>query len=438
MQLPEAMGLVLPTRLGPFIKTAMFSPLEKLRIGLDLVLPRDGLDRDVSVGAFLRRRLGGVLVDRLAGPLLGGVHATPIDKLSLLAVVPQLRDAERRHRSLLLASLASGRAAKVGGSGSPFVSLVGGMGQLGGALVEAIERSRDVAVRMNATAVALGRRGGGFDVRLANGELLRPEAVVLASPGPATAALLHEIAPVAAAHVRWITHGSTAVVSLGYRLDQFPKPPTGHGFLVAEGEPLAVDACTMSSLKWAGRAPHGTILLRLFIGSRSGGVLAGSDAELVALAERDLALAMGVRGAPLLVRVARSIGQMPKYTVGHLERVAGARAALAGLPNLAIAGASYGGVGVPHCVAQGRAAAARSHRSSLGWGAWSSGSDRDWLNRPADRGGVCPGVSGRPDPHRRRLLLPAADPQPLPRLPAPRGSPGPPGSPGCPETGLYT
>jgi oxygen-dependent protoporphyrinogen oxidase len=88
-------------------------------------------------------------------------------------------------------------------------------------------------------------------------------------------------------------------------------------------------------------------------------VLAGSDAELVALAERDLALAMGVRGAPLLVRVARSIGQMPKYTVGHLERVAGARAALAGLPNLAIAGASYGGVGVPHCVAQGRAAAAR-------------------------------------------------------------------------------
>jgi len=359
VQLPEAMGLVLPTRLGPFIKTAMFSPLEKLRIGLDLVLPRDGLDRDVSVGAFLRRRLGGVLVDRLAGPLLGGVHATPIDELSLLAVVPQLRDAERRHRSLLLASLASGRAAKVGGSGSPFVSLVGGMGQLGGALVEAIERSRDVAVRMNATAVALGRRGGGFDVRLANGELLRPEAVVLASPGPATAALLHEIAPVAAAHVRWITHGSTAVVSLGYRLDQFPKPPTGHGFLVAEGEPLAVDACTMSSLKWAGRAPHGTILLRLFIGSRSGGVLAGSDAELVALAERDLALAMGVRGAPLLVRVARSIGQMPKYTVGHLERVAGARAALAGLPNLAIAGASYGGVGVPHCVAQGRAAAAR-------------------------------------------------------------------------------
>jgi oxygen-dependent protoporphyrinogen oxidase len=88
-------------------------------------------------------------------------------------------------------------------------------------------------------------------------------------------------------------------------------------------------------------------------------VLAGSDAELVALAERDLALTMGVHGAPILAHVARSTGQMPKYTVGHLERVAGASAALAGLPNLAIAGAAFRGVGVPYCIAQGRAAAAR-------------------------------------------------------------------------------
>ncbi len=104
---------------------------------------------------------------------------------------------------------------------------------------------------MKSRAVALEGHDGGFDVRLANGDLLRPEAVVLASPGPATAGLLDKIAPAAAAHVRSIAHGSTAVVSLGYRLDQFPKPPTGHGFLVAEGEPLAVDACTISSLKWA-------------------------------------------------------------------------------------------------------------------------------------------------------------------------------------------
>ena len=361
VRLPDGMGLVLPTRLGPFIVTDMFSPLEKLRMGLDLVLPRGGQDGDVAVGPFLRRRLGGALVERLAGPLIGGVYGTPIDELSLDAVVPQLREAERDHRSLLLASLAQGRARKHSGAGggSPFVSLAGGLGQLSGALAEAIERSLGIEVRMKSTAVALEGRHGGFDVRLGNGELLRPEAVVLASPGPATAGLLDGIAPAAAAHVRSISHGSTAVVSLGYRLDQFPEPPVGHGFLVAAGEPLSIEACTLSSLKWVGRAPEGSVLLRLFIGSRSPAVLLGSDAELVALVERDLALLMGVHGAPILARVARSIGQMPSYTVGHLERVAGASAALARLPNLAIAGAAFRGVGVPDCIAQGRAAAAR-------------------------------------------------------------------------------
>ena len=100
LRFPDGMGLVLPTRIRPFLVSELFSPLEKLRMGFDLLLPRDGLDGDVAVGPFLRRRLGGALVDRLAGPLIGGVYGTPIDELSLDAVVPQLRESERRHRSL--------------------------------------------------------------------------------------------------------------------------------------------------------------------------------------------------------------------------------------------------------------------------------------------------------------------------------------------------
>ncbi|MEO6058687.1 MAG: protoporphyrinogen oxidase [Candidatus Limnocylindria bacterium] len=359
-RLPEGMGLVLPTRMRPLVMTDMFSPLEKLRMGLDLVIPRDGLDHDVAIGTFLRRRLGSALVERLAGPLIGGVYGTPIDELSLLAVLPQLRDAERRHRSLLLASLASGRRARTGeGGGSPFVTLAEGAGQLTGALIEVLDRSTQVQVRMRSAVVALERRNGRFDVRLTGGEILRPEAVVLAAPGPAAAGLLEDLAPAAASQIRAIPHGSTAVVSLGYRLDQFPEPPVGHGFLVAAGEPLSIEACTWSSLKWAGRAPDGAILLRAFAGSRREQLLDRSDTEIVAAVERDLALTMGVRGTPLMTRVARWSGQMPHYTVGHLDRVSGAFAALTDTPNLVLAGAAYRGVGLPDCIVQGRAAAAR-------------------------------------------------------------------------------
>ena len=50
---------------------------------------------------------------------------------------------------------------------------------------------------------------------------------------------------------------------------------------------------------------------------------------------------------------------MPRYTVGHVERVAAIRAALARHPAIEVAGAAYTGVGIPECISQGRAAAAR-------------------------------------------------------------------------------
>jgi oxygen-dependent protoporphyrinogen oxidase len=50
---------------------------------------------------------------------------------------------------------------------------------------------------------------------------------------------------------------------------------------------------------------------------------------------------------------------MPRYTVGHLARVAALDAAMAAVPLVAVTGAALRGVGVPDCVDQGRAAARR-------------------------------------------------------------------------------
>ena len=112
--MPEGLGLVLPTKVMPFARTRLFSWPEKIRMTRDVVSPRMLGADDIAVGTFLRRRLGSPIVDRLAGPLVGGVYGTPIDELSLDAVVPQLRVAEREHRSLLFAGLADGRAMKAG------------------------------------------------------------------------------------------------------------------------------------------------------------------------------------------------------------------------------------------------------------------------------------------------------------------------------------
>jgi oxygen-dependent protoporphyrinogen oxidase len=55
--------------------------------------------------------------------------------------------------------------------------------------------------------------------------------------------------------------------------------------------------------------------------------------------------------------VTRWGGGLPQYTVGHLDRVARIRAAVAGQPGLAVCGAAYDGIGIPACVATAQAAA---------------------------------------------------------------------------------
>ncbi|MCI0582639.1 MAG: protoporphyrinogen oxidase [Chloroflexi bacterium] len=364
---PDGMGLVLPTKLRPFATSDLFSPLAKLRMGLDLVLPRDRAEGDVAVGPFLRRRLGNALVDRLAGPLIGGVYGTPIDELSLNAVVPQLRESERAHRSLLLATLADVRArkrtaatrggAENGAAPSPFVTLAGGTQQLVDGLVEALRAMPHVGIRTNCLLEGLEFDGSRVRVRFCGGERMAPEAKILATPAGASADLVAAGAPVAADRIRSIPHGATAVVNLAYGDDQVPADLVGHGFLVAGDEPMTISAATLSSRKWADRAPDGTLLVRAFIGDGRSDAHGLSDGQLARAAHLDVAGALGIRGEPLLTRVARYPAAMPHYTVGHLERIAAAEAALAAFPTLRIAGGAYRGVGLPDCISQGRAAA---------------------------------------------------------------------------------
>lgn len=92
-----------PTKVGPFIKTKLFSPAGKARAALDLVLPRrEEADTDISVGHFFRRRLGDQVVENLIEPLLSGIYAGDIDRLSLQSTFPQFQDVEKNQEVLFL------------------------------------------------------------------------------------------------------------------------------------------------------------------------------------------------------------------------------------------------------------------------------------------------------------------------------------------------
>jgi len=353
--LPEGV-LGIPSRIGPFLRTRLFSWRGKLRMGLDLVAPR-GDGGDESIASFLRRRLGREAVEVLGQPLLAGIHSGDPERLSLKATFPRLADLEARHGSLLRGFRAAAREARPAAEeGSAFYSLRAGLGALVGALVAQLPPE---SLRSATAVTAVARTGEGYSLRMAGGGHDTASAVILAVPPPTAAVLLAGLDGELSRLLAAIPFVSTATVLLGYRREDISHPLDGHGVMIPWTEGLRTSACTFFSSKFPGRAPEGHVLLRGFLGSaRDPRALEATDGELSRIVVEEMAPLLGLRGPPVLARVYRWPGGTPQMEVGHLARMARVAERLAGLPGLSLAGAGLRSTGLPDCIADGRAAAA--------------------------------------------------------------------------------
>lgn len=346
--LPEGLLLMAPSRLGPLFRSSLLSWRGKLRVLGDLVLP-SGANGDESLDSFVRRRLGSEVLERIAEPLVAGIHAARPDTMSLRASFPRFLDMERNHRSLILAARRARRQSR--SQGSHFMSFMGGMGELAGALVGALPTD---TVR---TGVAVNRitarRQRGYRLETDDGGVIEAEGVVLATPAAVTARLLETICPEAADLVRGIGQVSTATVTLAYRADEIP-PLTGSGFVVPSAAQRKVMGVSYLSNKWTGRVPDdGYALIRAFV--RGSDRLADED-RLVETARAEIAALIGITAEPALNRVGMWPGGLHQYTLGHIDRVAAVERHLEDYPRLALAGAAFYGIGLNECVASGRRA----------------------------------------------------------------------------------
>jgi oxygen-dependent protoporphyrinogen oxidase len=366
--LPEGFLLLAPTRAWPVLASGVFSWRGKLRLGLDLVLPRRSAGGDESLGSFVRRRLGREALERVAQPLVGGIYTADPDRLSLAATMPRFLALEREHRSLILGLRRTARAGEArGASGarwSLFVTLAGGMEELVTALAARLPPG---AARVGTPVTAVELAPDGWRVRVGDGAPLSADGVVLAGPAPGMAGLVRGVDSRLAALLDGIAYASSVTVALAYPRSAIRHPLDGFGFVVPRVEGRATLACTFSSVKYPARAPDGFALLRVFVGGGlQEGLLAQEDQALVRLAHDDVARLLGITGQPSLSRLWRHPGTMPQYDVGHLDRIAVIESRLEALPGLALAGGAYRGVGIADCVRSGEAAAERLNSSLKG------------------------------------------------------------------------
>jgi protoporphyrinogen/coproporphyrinogen III oxidase len=351
--LPAGSVLGIPTAVGPFARTRLFSWGGKLRMGAELFIRPRRDESDESIGAFMTRRFGSEATTYLAEPLLAGIHAGDVNRLSMQALFPRLVAAERTHGSLLRAFRSAAEPRKANPTGA-FRSLPGGLSEMVRALVRAIgERN----VRTDCAVTAISGRGP-FAVRTSGGEVVESRAVVLTTPAYVTGALTRDRDEELATLSADIPYASSATVALAFRRPDIAHALDGSGFVVPRVEGTGLLAASWLSSKWPHRAPDGQALLRTFIGgARDPDALDRSDDELIARSLSALQPLIGIRGAPLFTRVYRWVRSSAQHEVGHLARMAAIERALARHPGLFVTGSGFRGVGIPDCVADGRATA---------------------------------------------------------------------------------
>ena len=353
-RLPAGIVLGVPTDVRAFATSGLLSPLGKLRAALEPFLPRT--DPDDSIGKLVRGRFGDEVHERLVDALVGSIYAADTDRFSL-AAVPQLAELAKRHRSLLIGARHAKKAAPPPPPAGSAPSPIFGAPRLGiGALVDAAAAfvtARGGTIHTSRPAHTMSADGDGWR---ADDE--RFDAVVLASPARASAPLLRAVAPDAAAGLTSFEHADVVMVRLALPGDEWPERLQGlSGYLVPKTEQRTVTAASFASQKWAHWRPaDGSQLLRVSLGRDGLPVTHLDDDAVLRCTLDEVGRHIGVDVRPTVTSITRWPGAFPQYRPHHHVRVAAIEQQLPA--GIALAGASYRGIGIPACIADGQRAAA--------------------------------------------------------------------------------
>jgi len=402
---PRGAWVQLPQGAGPLpragvlgIPTSPWAPdvrrtvglLGAVRASVDRVLPASWGAREhdgspVTLGALVRRRMGGRVLERLVRPVVAGVHAADPDDIAVDAVSPGLR-AALADRGSLAAAVRSLRAAVP--AGSAVAGFDGGLHVLVDALLADLA-GRGAQARTGSRAVEARRAPGALGTAEAPGtdaaptgvgptarapfevvvedahgttSVVRADRLVVATP--AAVDLLRDVAP-GLANVALDPGAEVTLVTLVLDAPALDSAPRGTGVLVSPAaRGVRAKALTHATAKWAWlarAAGPGRHVVRLSYGMAGDGPApsALSDDELVAVALRDASVLLGTPlGQDQLVASARVAWSqsLPRPSGAHREAVARVRAAASTVPGLAVCGAWVAGNGLASVVPDARAA----------------------------------------------------------------------------------
>ncbi|MBN2809088.1 MAG: protoporphyrinogen oxidase [Deltaproteobacteria bacterium] len=372
-RLPEGVMMMVPTKPLPFLASKLISWPGKIRMACDIFIPKKKESGDETLAAFVRRRLGQEALDKMAEPLIGGIHAGNPENMSLLSTFPRFLEMEQDGGSLIVGMLKrqkkmvemmKKRPPAKGPKKTFFISLKQGLGYLVNELAAIIGQDR---IHCNRKISQISRTPEGkWLLAEENHAPTIADALIVTTETYAAAAMLENELPRLADLLKATPYVSSATVSMAFPREAIPHPLDAYGFIVPKIANRRIMAVTWSSIKWEHRAPAGKVLLRAFVGGAQRQELAAcGDQETIAMVREELSSIMGISSPPEKSWIYRWPQGMPQYIMGHLERLEAMDAIIEQQQGLYLAGAGYRGIGIPDCINQGRLAAGKAWETIL-------------------------------------------------------------------------
>jgi oxygen-dependent protoporphyrinogen oxidase len=425
-------GKLVPAPVAPphLLTTPLLGPRTKWRLSTEMFRRTNPPAMDESIAAFVRRKFGDEVLDRLVAPFVSGIYAGDPEKLSLRAAFPKLHEFETKYGSVLRGAMKS-RSAKAKKTGG-FAEKTGSFAEKTGSFVgrafssrrrrdrhdiksapssgvltpEGLKAHSPSASRaaprlglcsfrdgMETLPRALGARLGdallsealvagvrhgkangnsSFEVdvtRNGHRETLLASAVIMAAPVNAASEILKSVSEQFAAPFARIEYAPIAIVAAGYRRDQVRHAGNGFGFLVPRSEGKRVLGTVWNSSLFPGRAPENMACFTSFAGGATDPALCGmSDDQIGEIICSEVGSILGITAPPVTRLVHRYARALPQYNLGHSETVSALAAAASSVPGLFLAGNYLSGPSIGSCIEQANqtADAVRVYLASIG------------------------------------------------------------------------
>lgn len=353
--IPAGSYMGIPVREEPFLDSTLVSEIGKKRVLKEVKLTKGNHVSDQSLGSFLRQRFGDELIDNVLEPLLSGIYSGDIDQMSLMATFPNFYELEQKYGSLLKGlreTLPKGQAS-TGSKRGQFVSLQNGLATMINALREHIGES---TYELQAKLKKVEYQERRYLLQMEKGGHYEADAVIMTIPHKNLPPLFPESTFLQT--LNEIPVSSVANVVFGFDEGSLQTDLEGTGFVVSRKSDFRMTACTWTHRKWPETTPAGKVLLRAYVGKPTDQAIVHlSDGKIVDIVLKELNQIMDIKNRPEFSKVTRWKETMPQYTVGHQERLDKIQKEMSeALPGVFLAGSSYGGVGIPDCIAQGEEA----------------------------------------------------------------------------------